>query len=157
MPNQQPSPHATGAQPDIPARAARCSQRGCVYLAVSDGLCRQHLRDRESEYSPVGCAAASLICVAPVHVEKRHPIVDKKPYRCRTLAKKDRRSFGSKNGSAKLDEATVAQLRAEAEAGTQSRIALAEKYSIHRKTLWRIVHGRNWKHVTASSADPMLG
>ncbi|HWY03010.1 MAG TPA: hypothetical protein VNX60_05030 [Candidatus Acidoferrum sp.] len=72
----EPKPHADGGpQPQIPSRAAaRCSgDRNCPFPPIADGLCRGHLRDRQSEYSPVGCAAASLICAAPVHVESAAP------------------------------------------------------------------------------------
>jgi hypothetical protein len=87
----------------------------------------------------VGCAAASLICAAPIHVESREPVIEKKQRcrKCRMLAKKD--------GRFKLDADTVLWIRREAE--TQSQASLARKYSVNRSTVWDILHRRKWKHL----------
>jgi hypothetical protein len=149
----QPNGDDTANIPASPARAA-CSQRGCVYPAIEAGLCRGHLRDRISEASPVGCCAGQMLGYAPYAVADT-PAPAKKTYCCRTLAQRapvtqkvgerKRGSFGSKNGLAKLDEATVVRMRAEAE--TQSGKSLALKYSVDPSTVGKILHRRIWKHV----------
>jgi hypothetical protein len=106
----------------------------CPFPAVQDSLCRQHLIDRRAERSLLGTCAAQLMIVAPVHVADAP--ASTKPFRCRTLAKKD--------GRMKLDADTVLWIRREAE--TQSQSSLARKYGVTVSTVSRILHRRRWKH-----------
>jgi hypothetical protein len=73
-----PNVDGVPALPRVPS--ARCSQRACAFAAVQDGLCRGHLRDRQSEYSGMGTCAAQLLGFAPVAEQANFRVVDKKSY-----------------------------------------------------------------------------
>lgn len=54
---------------------------------------------------------------------------------------------GSGNGNAKLSEEDILQIRKlYAEGQTQS--GLARIFDVTQVTIWRVVHGNSWKHVT---------
>ena len=62
------------------------------------------------------------------------------------------RSFGSKNGRAKLDEGKVREIRKLVE--TISRTKIAKIYGVSRRTVNRIIVGEAWRHVQLPEVDP---
>lgn len=63
------------------------------------------------------------------------------------LRKPRRGSKGSKNGSAKLTESDVIEVRRRKKNG-KSTTLLAKEYGLAFQSMWRIVTRRTWKHVT---------
>ena len=53
---------------------------------------------------------------------------------------------GSKNGTAKLNEEQVKEIKKMIENGLTSR-AVGLQYGVSKTTVLRIVNGKNWKHV----------
>lgn len=58
---------------------------------------------------------------------------------------------GSANGTAKLDEAAVAQMKRRLADG-ESTYAVAEAFGVTQSAAWLIKAGRTWKHVEAATA-----
>lgn len=58
---------------------------------------------------------------------------------------------GSTNGTAKLDEAAVAQIKRRLADG-ESTYSVAEAFGVTQSTTWLIKAGRTWKHVEPASA-----
>lgn len=53
---------------------------------------------------------------------------------------------GSTNPTASLDESKVRQIRAMLQEGHTQR-EVAKKFGVHQATIYRIAHGKSWKHV----------
>lgn len=58
---------------------------------------------------------------------------------------------GEANGSAKLDAASVAEIKRRLLAGGTTR-QLASEYGVHQSAVWSISAGRTWKHVEPTPA-----
>lgn len=61
-------------------------------------------------------------------------------------AKRNRAAIGSRSGKAKLDEATVREIRIRARAGAV-KLRLAREYGISNSQIYTICSGKQWKHV----------
>ena len=59
----------------------------------------------------------------------------------------DRRLFGSRNGSAVLTSESAIAIIAAINAG-ESQTSVAKRFGVDRKTVFNIIHGRVWGHVT---------
>lgn len=58
------------------------------------------------------------------------------------------RRRGTAQGQAKLDDEIAARIRALYAAGILNQYELAAEYDVHQRTIWNVIHRRNW---TASS------
>ncbi len=54
---------------------------------------------------------------------------------------------GEQNGSAKLSEQDVREIRRRYAAGDITLLALAHEYGVSEAAIWRIVHRKTWAHV----------
>ncbi len=54
---------------------------------------------------------------------------------------------GEENGSAKLTEEQVKQIRLRYATGMFSQPDLARQYGVDQATIWRIIHRKTWKHI----------
>ncbi len=79
-------------------------------------------------------------CDTPACVNPDHLFLGTK---ADNAADRDRKG---RHGSAKLSEDTVRVIRAEVERGA-SQASLARHYGVHKQTIWRVVHGKKWRHV----------
>lgn len=60
---------------------------------------------------------------------------------------KGRQARGARNGSAKVDEATVAAIRASYAGGHATQADLAARHGLAQSTISALVRGINWRHV----------
>ena len=58
---------------------------------------------------------------------------------------------GIKNGSAKLTDDQVREIRKEYAVGNITQQKLAEKYGVNDRSISNIVNNKNWKHITAEN------
>lgn len=56
---------------------------------------------------------------------------------------------GEAHPDAKLTEADVVKIFTGYQRGEQSMSAMAYRYGVHRKTVWRILTGQGWRHVVS--------
>ena len=85
-------------------------------------------------------------CDTPLCVNPQHLFLGTQKDNMVDCAKKGRTNIGSKSPVAKLDEAAVLQLRADAANNVDPR-CLAEKYGIGRHMVKNIISRRSWKHI----------
>jgi hypothetical protein len=58
----------------------------------------------------------------------------------------ERMARGERVGGARLTAASVAAIRA-ALAGGEEQRAVARRYGVSQSTVWRVLHGKTWRHV----------
>lgn len=66
----------------------------------------------------------------------------------------EKRLVGEKNSSAKLDRATVIEIRHLYEDGKMNLVELAREYNVSVSQTHRIVRGHNWSHVPMEVITP---
>lgn len=80
-------------------------------------------------------------CCNPSHLFLGTPLDN-----MRDMASKGREPSGSRQPKAKLTDLKVTEIRARWQRG-ETQVHLANAFSVTPHLVWRIVHGRSWKHV----------
>ena len=111
-----------------------------VSLLLSDGPPPDDLRTQAAH----GCR--NCHCVAPAHLRwasHAENMADKR--------RDDTEVVGARNGSAKLTEAQVSTIRQRYEAGGVTQRELARQYLVSQNTVFDLLRGRTWQHVSGAS------
>lgn len=95
---------------------------------IPKGMCVCHKCDNPS-------------CVNPDHLflgTQKENIADK--------VSKGRQAFGANQGSAKLDDDKVSEIKRMISSG-ENQTATAKVFGVSQATIWRIINRQTWKHV----------
>ncbi len=91
-------------------------------------------------------------CDNPLCINPDHLFLGTKDDNDADCKSKGRHSFGTRNGSAKLTEEEIMQIRYKFEVEKQSMLGLAKQFNVSDTHISRIVKGKIWKHLSTGTS-----